>query len=357
MIDYFLNGQGSGNLAATLVRHKFDLGAMRPWLGKDGRSYITVNSGRYDKDNKPILVNTYSPNPALLTKEQWVEVDRTVLQVRKERLTIWNDLVAAGNTYRLRNPMGTPILQHQTVSDVTEATISMSPLRRGDRDRPQYELEGLPIPIIHKDGGFDAREIAVSQNPGGPPLDTTTIALATRRCLELVEKQLLGVLDTFTYGGYSVYGYTNFPKRVTRSITLPTAGGWTPDDTLDDVLAMIQDSIDNFFYGPWSLYFSTPWVKYLDGNFAATYNGETLRTRLAKIANITSIQTADYLTGYQIILLQKSADVARPVVGMYPTVTQWTESGGFEQKYKVWCILVPQLRADQNDNTGIVHGS
>jgi len=55
--------------------------------------------------------------------------------------------------------------------------------------------------------------------------------------------------------------------------------------------------------------------------------------------------------------VQQTSDVIREVVGMDITTVQWEEEGGMRLNFKVMAILVPQLRADFNGNTGIVHGS
>jgi hypothetical protein len=39
------------------------------------------------------------------------------------------------------------------------------------------------------------------------------------------------------------------------------------------------------------------------------------------------------------------------------TTVQWDEKGGMKKNFKIMAIIVPQLRADQNSNTGIVHGT
>ena len=67
----------------------------------------------------------------------------------------------------------------------------------------------------------------------------------------------------------------------------------------------------------------------------------------------------DYLdpTGaaYVMVMVQMTTDVVREVVGMDITTVQWETKGGMQLNFKVMAILVPQLRADQNGNTGIVH--
>ena len=69
------------------------------------------------------------------------------------------------------------------------------------------------------------------------------------------------------------------------------------------------------------------------------------------------MRTLDYLTGTTILLIQQTPDVARAVVGLDVTTVQWESMGGMMLNFKVMAILVPQLRADFNGNTGIVHGS
>jgi hypothetical protein len=55
-----------------------------------------------------------------------------------------------------------------------------------------------------------------------PPLDTAMARLPTSKCLEEVEKYTAGS-QTFNFGGYNLYGYQNFPSRMTQSLTAPTS--------------------------------------------------------------------------------------------------------------------------------------
>jgi hypothetical protein len=52
-----------------------------------------------------------------------------------------------------------------------------------------------------------------------------------------------------------------------------------------------------------------------------------------------------------------TSDVIRMVIGMDVTTVQWETMGGMRLHFKVMAIMVPQLRADYNSNTGIVHGT
>ena len=95
----------------------------------------------------------------------------------------------------------------------------------------------------------------------------------------------------------------------------------------------------------------------MDDDYSSAKGDNTLRERIAKIDNITSVDTLDTLTGYQMLLIQQTSDVIREVVGMDMTTLQWMSHGGLQFNFKVMAIMVPQLRADQNGNTGIVHGT
>jgi len=143
----------------------------------------------------------------------------------------------------------------------------------------------------------------------------------------------------------------------TESITAPTAAGWTPQTTVEEVLAMRQASIDDNHFGPWDVLFSTGWEQYLDEDYSAAKGNNTLRQRLQAISGISSIMVADYLTGTKIIMYQKSIDVIRAIVGMEVTTVQWDTIGGLQKNFKVMAIIVPNLRSDIDNKCGIVVGS
>ena len=239
-------------------------------------------------------------------------------------------------------------------SDIGPATVSMDGLRKGSSDRPQYDIGNLPLPLFHKDFSFSARQLAVSRN--GSPLDVTNADLAARKVAEEVEKMTLGT-ETYSFGGANIYGYTNYPKRLTATLTDPTDSGWDGATLVREVLAMKAQSRAARHYGPWDCLVSPDWDEHLDDDYSESKGDNTVRDRIGKIEGISRPTTVDFLTGYQIILVQRSANVARGVVGMDITTLQWPSQGGMEINFKVMGILVPQLRCDFNDRTGVVHGS
>lgn len=348
-MDFIFNGQGSGDVATRLLENNGDVASLRPWKEDDGRSYVTRNVG-----GKEVAVVTNANS--LLRKDDWLVLDQAIVKAAKPRLKAVADLRAMGNQFTIPNGLGKTVLDTETQSDMNEAIVSMDGTRASQNDRPVFALSQLPLPIIHKDFNFSARQIMASRN-GGSPLDTTGAELAARRVAEQAEQLLCGTQTGITFGGGTIYGYTNFPSRMTKTMTNPTATGWTPATTIKEILAMRLKAQQAYHFGPYILYTSLDWDSQLDDDYKSTYNATTLRERVKSIEGIKDVRTLDYLPAKTMVLVQATADVARMVIGMDITTVQWETLGGMQLNFKVMCIMVPQLRADFNGNTGIVHGS
>lgn len=385
--DYIINGEARGDVGEQLQGLHFDPGMLRPYIDEKRRRVVTVNTGRTKLDDKGILRPVYEQvqirdlmnngissqvhNATSLRKEEWIALDNVVIRAARQRLRAWADLAAA-NSFSGFNGMSKMMLEHETMSDPGEAIVDLDGLSDGRTDAPKFQLEGLPLPITHSDFYMSQRRLAVSRN-SGTPLDSTMGEAAGRRVAELVEKTLIGVETGLTYGGgsstptygrtSSVYGYTNFTNRLTKTgITTPT--GSNASTTLAQVLAMRDQLYAANFYGPFMLYHSNDWDQYMDNDYypsGGNNASQTLRQRLEAIEGIQGVRRLDYLTSstnpFQLIMVQMTPDVARAIIGMDLTVVQWESQGGMRLNFKVMCINVPQLRADYNGNCGILHAT
>lgn len=380
--DLILNGDAYGAAAERLMSSRFDAGLSRPFIDDDGRHCVLMNVGQKvdNKGNiKPVykkrLVSEMVANglvvngPTSLRKLEWIKLDEVVLKAARERLRAWSDLAAA-NTFGGFNGMASSILEHETMSDAGTAHVDMDGLTEGRNDAPKFQLEGLPLPITHSDFWISARKLFESRVKG-MPINMTMGEMAARRVAESVEDTLIGTQTGLALGGTpiaygrapKVYGYTNFPSRITyTSITTPT--GSNPEATLANVLAMIDLATAKNFYGPFMLYHSNDWDRFMDNDYILTGGNvatQTLRARLKAIPVIQDVRRLDRLRSgtnpYTLILVQMTSDVARAVEGMGITTVQWESMGGMRLNFKVMCIQVPQLRADFNGNCGIVHGT
>lgn len=341
------------------------MGVLRPWLDrKTGRSFVTLKVR--DRDGQFVFnthtkrtaeINVEVQNEATLFRDEWKTIDTALQRLIRQPLTAWDDLRRA-NTYRIPNGMGTTVLQWQSITDAGTADISMDALRRSQRDRPHTDIAYLPLPIIHGDFSFTLREIEVSRS-GGAPLDSFMGEQVMRKCLEKAEGLTAGTEPSYTYGGGTIYGYLNHPLRTTVTLTDPASAGWTPDDTLNDVIAMRQLMFLNYFNGPFTLYVSPNWQKYLDLDYSQAKGTNSLRERiLSGVAGIGRIQTLWSLTGNQMILTQLSnAGNSRAIVGMNPRTVEWEVEGGLELHYKIMMIWIPHFRASLNGFLPIIVGS
>lgn len=374
-VDTIVNGVPNGEVAGALVRCRFDPGYLRPYLDSKGRPSVSVLDGFSDGKPKyrqllvnqaleqgiPILVN----NATTLRKDEWALLDTAVVTAARARLRAWQDLETLVPAFSGFDGMSRTVLEYEAMSDPGEAVVDMDALSEGRDVPPLFELRGLPLPIIHTDFRISARKLAISRNTG-TPLDTTLAEAAGRRVAETVEKMTIGIFGAFKYGSSTpyggtlpaIYGYTNFARAITvTGITVPT--GSNGEDVLTDWLNMRDRLYQANFYGPFMVYTSTGWDKYLDNLFSTTEpSAGTLRERLKKIDGIIDIKRLDYLTtDYMVIWVQMTADVARAVVGLPPTVVRWEATGGLEIRFKVMAIMVPQLRYDFNGNCGILYGT
>jgi hypothetical protein len=391
--DMIVNGHGVGPVASTLEDVRFEPGFMRPFKDHTGQRMCTYNAGYEMKpvegrmgeyERVPVMKTdllqdlaangVYSPvfNSTSLRIDEWRMLDRVVLTAARQRLRAWADL-AASNTFGGFNGMTKMLLEHETMSDPGEARQDMDGLSEVRGDSPKFQLEGLPLPITHSGFWFAQRRLAISRQ-SGTPLDTAMGEAAGRRVGELVEKVLIGNVDGLTYGegragggAYgrtsAVYGYTNFPARLTKTnLTIPL--GTNPEATVADVLTMRDQLYAAKFYGPYMIYHSTDWDRFLDNDYARLGGNNasmTLRDRLRSIDGIQDVRRLDFLTSdndpFTLVMVQMTSDVARAVNGLDITTVQWESQGGMRLNFKVLCIHVPQLRADYNGNCGLLHAT
>lgn len=335
----------SGSVAQRMLNAGMEVGPLKPWIGEDGKVYMTKLM-----NGQAVAVPLMNAN-ATLRKDEWKEMDSSVLFAAQERLVGVADLYSRNLVYRVGG-LGTTVLEYEDYSELTAAEISMDAVTPSTKDRPQTSLKYLPLPIVHKDFSFNIRALAASRR-GTTPLDTTTAMLAARQVSEKVETILFTGSSSYTYGGGTIYGYLDHPNK--NSVTLSTqwdASAATGETILDDVRSMKQASIDAYHYGPWVLYVPTNYETTLDDDFKAA-SDKTTRQRILEIAGIQEVKVVDKLTDDKCVLVQMTSDVVRMVEGLPLQTVEWQEGGGFTTNFKVLTIMVPQIRADQNGKCGV----
>lgn len=343
-----MNGSGMtavGNVAQKLLANNMDPSVLKPWIGNDGRSYMTVMNG-----GQPAVVPI--ANAATLRKDEWKHLDTAVMKAARDRLVGVADLIRLGLTYSVGNGLGKTVLEYEDVSELTEAELSMDGVTPSQKDRPEYDIKYLPLPIIHKDFSYNVRALAASRS-GSMPLDTTTAEMASRKVSELLETILFQGYSSYKFGGGTIYGYTDHPSA--NSVTLSVAwtdSGKTGSDILDDVREMKQASIDAKHYGPWILYVPTEYETVLDDDYKSE-SDKTVRERILGISGINEVKVADKCPAGKCVLVETQSSTVRVVEGLPIQTIEWQVGGGMTTNYKVMTIMVPQIRADQEGNCGV----
>lgn len=336
-----------GSVAQRLTSSHMQTGVLRPFIWRDGNSYISVNGS--DDTAKSIKINT----TATLRYDEWKTFDEAVVQISRNRLSAATDLESRGLTKPISNGMGSTVLQWETVSDVNDADMDMAAQKQGEEDRPVYETNYLPLPIIHKSFSISLRNLEESRK-SGDPIDTTWAEAATRKVSEKVEDIILLGSSTFAFGGGTIYGYMDHPNI--NTVTLAANwddSGTSGEEILNDVLSMTKAATNANHYGPFILYIPTDYDDILANDFKSN-SDKSIRTRLMELTKISDIRAVDRLTADTVLLVEMSPETVKLVKGMPIQMLQWEEQGGLLLKFKIMTIMVPWIRPDQEGNLGIV---
>ncbi len=302
-------------------------------------------------------VNSLRTN-AVLRKEEWLLFDTAVIEVARQRLRLVGDLLTAGLRFDVSNPLGTTIIEWEKVSDMTAADVSMSGVTPGERDRPVFNLDSVPLPIIHKDFSINIRALEASRRIG-ETLDVTAARLATRLVSEKIEDILVNGF-TLTVGTATIFGYTTAPNRNTGSLPLDWADGATTGELiLTDVISMINAAIADNMYGPYVLYVPKTYFVKMGEDFK-TNSDRTIMERILALPDISALRPSDNLgdgASGEVLLVQMTSDVVDMVNGMQPTPLQWEGEGGMIVNFKIMALMVPRMKSDNATQSGIMHFS
>lgn len=284
----------------------------------------------------------------LLRKEEWVDLDKRVVQVARERLTVVQDLIGAGLTLTLGG-LGVTISQFETESDMSDASVSMEADVMGQQDQLDYGLQSVPIPIIHKDFKLGIRQLEASRRMGSN-IDMTNSDAATRKVAEGAEDLVIKGLSK-KINGYSIYGLTTHPNRITDA----APGHWdTIANIYATVLSMIGDANAKKQFGPFILYVATDVATTLYQIYA-DITGQTALERILKIPQIKEVKAADRLPAGNVVLVQMLTTTIDLAIAQTLIPIEWNTMGGLVSWFKIMMAFAPRIKPDANGNLGIVH--
>jgi len=287
----------------------------------------------------------------VLREDAWKAMDEKVLQIASDPTTVVDAFRSRGLTVTT-NGLAKTVLRYEDVSDMNDAELSIAAEAEPAGDRVAYSTKGMPLPLCHKGFHINARAQAES-NALGDPLDTTQVAIATRKVIEKNEKVACQGASSLAFGGYTLYGMEDFSSVVTGNVT--AAWGDSSADEYQDIMNAIQALRDVHHFGPYGVFVSGNWAEVLNENYgdAVTTQPLTKYERIMKHKQVAFVEVGEFMTDSRLIVVSLKEETFQIVIGLDIQVVEWVTMGGLRSHYLVWDIVLPRPRADQAGNCGI----
>jgi len=286
----------------------------------------------------------------LLMKDDWTMLDTWVVEVSSTILNGVMDLQAAGLSFG-NGGLGTMISQYHQRSAMRTATVTMDPRVDAERDRINYPLISVPVPIIMSPFEINIRELSAARQHGHA-LDRDHVDDATRAVSEGIES-LLFLGSTLVVQATSIYGYTTHPQRNTGN-----GSSWaTSTNIYPNVLTMLSGLKGDGYTGPYRLYLHP--TQYQQ---ALALNANTSTTIMNTIMSIPgfgpgSVKEVGTLTAGQAVMVNLSRNCVDLSVGQETIPVEWQEKGGLVSEFVVLACLVPRVKSTADGKSGIFHMS
>ena len=292
---------------------------------------------------------------ALLRKDEWLEIDRVVLETAKTELNGVQDLIGRGLTKRLGG-LGSKVSAYEQVGEMTAANVSMSVDVPGEKDRLEYTQVNVPIPVIFKDFSFDLRDLQ-SARQSGDPLETDHIAAATRVVTETMETMLFSG-HAKQLGGYTIQGYTNATNRIQSTVAALGSGDFgTAGNFYKAVTGGLTALRAIGFRGPFMIYLASTQYGQTLNLIDPTAHLSELAVVKQNIPEVLDVKPSYELTDGHMVMVQMTSNVVDLAIGMILAPIQWTEMGGMITDFRVMTALAPRVKSDANSATGVLHAT
>lgn len=303
--------------------------------------------------NRGLRVNS------VLRKDEWEELDRLVVPAAVAPLRLTRILTARG-LVRPISSLGTLLAQYNQVSEMTPANISLRGHASGEKDLVDYDLKGVPVPIIFKEFELEMRAL-LSSRMMGDGIDTTNGEAAARVVGEKAEDLLINGDSSVNLNGNTIYGLTSHPNRNTDTATNYGGGDWGTIANVEKTIAgMIAAAQADGYYGPYGVavastqYNQAALVTFTDGS------GDTPMKRVLMMPGVEFFEQIPQLDDGEVVLVQLTRDVIelRTVSGYSPIVTlEWASGDGMLGEFKVLSAGVPIVKSAYGGKSGVVHAT
>lgn len=302
-------------------------------------------------NQRGMLVNS------LLTKDEWESMERKVFQAAALRTNVLNLLRANGLV--MQEDLGTIVSQWNTASEMTAANESINGQSAGERDRVDFKLVGVTVPIIFKEFQIGTRQLRSSRLMSNP-IDTIHATQAARVVAEKIESIIIDGATSKLNSAAITYGLTNHPNRKTDTATNYGGGDWgTIGNAVKTVAGMIAalSNSTNRYHGPFQLLVAPTQYNQAANTYYTDGSGQTDLDRILNLTQIAGVQPNDTLADGEAVLFQPTEDVIDYSEQMAISVVEWMSPDGMASNFKVVAAGAPRIKADYGSRSGVCHAT
>lgn len=279
-----------------------------------------------------------------LPPDAWKQMSDILIQVAQNRLFLVDDLRQEGLIDNV--DMGTTISTWKETNKFTEASTDMDALSDTSQDASTYTVQGVPVPIHHKNIKIGRRE-----GDADPELPTNAATKTTRSVMERLEHVMLhgwGDVKDESGENFRIYGYLNHPDR-----NKYTGNSWDdPTNVERDVRKAIERNEADNYFGPYRLYVNTEaWADLRQPS--KDFDNMRVRQQIEELDPIQEVSPADFLPSGQAVLVQMTRDVVDAVAaGDLVQQAEW-QRNPFQTNMKIFSIFAPRLKSDEEGQMGL----
>jgi hypothetical protein len=299
---------------------------------------------------------------SILRRDEWVVLDTDVISAAVQPLNVANLLIQNGLVGEIRD-IGQVVAQYNRSGEMTAANTSMRMHASGEKDLVDFDLAGVPIPIIFKEYELDTRLLRTGRLMGND-LDTANAGAAARVVAEKVEDIVLNGDTSINLNGQTIYGLTNFPYRTTDTAANFGGGSWTtatnPPATVAGMISALQGK---GFYGPYGIIAANAQFNAATFNWFSDVAQQTPAERIRQMGQgsmnqqIKFFEPSAQLPSGTVVMFQLTKDVIelRRLAAMWPvTNIEWSTGDNSLNKFKVMTVMTILIKAAYGNKSGVV---
>lgn len=328
---------------------------MLRFLTNDQRLAHNAPREAFDRQQAIIAANaggSMMGNAAPIGIDAWRRIDSRGATLQRTVMAVFNRLAAANST---PVDFGDLVSYYPKIGDSGAARVSMDGRQIGRADQATVTFSGTPVPIIHDEVTFGARQWAVLAKGGGMSA-ADSLANSQRMVVEKLEDIVINGLSSIVVGGATIYGLKNFPDRNSGTYGAFNLNGGTGANWQTAFSTTLTSLVTDRSFGQ-----ATVFLNYADWNFAAqtdyaaNYPG-TILQRMQAMAGVREIIPCGALTANDIIAVNNvdTGEWGSILTGMPLTTRPKFRANDMDDySFAVMAMAAPQFRSDASSRSHI----